>query len=264
MGSIERTDLYQAGGYLAVLLAAIVILILTAVFAHILVRAIHHMLDRTTGGEVGGSIFKNIIRVIVWILGISTVLSLCVGFDASVLWGALGIGGIALSLGLQNTISSLIGGFQISLSRDIAIGDWVTIGTMHGEVKDITWRVMKVHDRLGNDHVIPNSVLNTTPVTVMPPWQRVVFPLVFSRGADLDLIADKVPQIAFDALGQADLRHGDMMPLLSIGGTAVDAIDASLIVYAHRRCTIAQISTATLPSVIEYLRDIDALAICGV
>lgn len=264
MGNITGTYLYQTGGYIAVAIAALVIIVATAVIAHLLTRLVGRMLKHATNGEVGGSIFKNIIRASLWVLGISIILNACFGFDTAVLWGALGIGGIALSLGLQNTISSLIGGFQISLSRDISIGDWVTIGSMTGEVKDISWRVMKVQDMLGQNHIIPNSMLNTTAVTVMPLWQRVELPLVFARDADLEAISRELVPIAYAALGQAQLRHKDMMPMLAINGTAVDSITASLIVYAHRKCTLAQVDDAVMPPVIDYLRSINALAICGV
>ena len=50
-------------------------------------------------------------------------LSTCYGVDVSAAITALGIGGIAISLGFQDTIANLIGGLQVSLLRIIKPGD---------------------------------------------------------------------------------------------------------------------------------------------
>lgn len=263
MHEIEKTLLYEQGGLIAVLLGGLFLLACTAIVSVALVRIMYAALKKATGGEVGGSIIANIIRVAVWVVGLSIVFKACFNFDASVMLGALGIGGIALSLGLQNTISNLIGGLQISLSRDISLGDWVTIGAVTGQVKDITWRITKIHDSNGNVHIIPNSVLNTTAVSVLAPWQPVMVPLVFSRKADIDAILAKVPQIAADALKKAGYLHEDKLPLLAIDGTSVDAVNATLMLYANYTCSNMKVQDSVMPAVIEYLRSINALPVCG-
>ena len=58
------------------------------------------------------SIFVNIARGAVWLLGVCIMLSTCYGVDVSAAITALGIGGIAISLGFQDTIANLIGGLQ--------------------------------------------------------------------------------------------------------------------------------------------------------
>ena len=111
----NETALFQDYGYAGVIIVGIVIILITAILSKVLVSALRRIINRTTDGEVGGSIIENIIKVTVWLVGIAVLLRACFNFDVSVLLGALGIGGIALSLGLQNTVSNLIGGFQTSL-----------------------------------------------------------------------------------------------------------------------------------------------------
>ena len=259
----KETILFQDYGYAGVIITGIVIILLTAIVSKVLVSALRRIINRTTDGEVGGSIIENIIKVTVWLVGIAILLRACFNFDVSVLLGALGIGGIALSLGLQNTVSNLIGGFQTSLSRDIVIGDWVTVSNMTGKIIDINWRVTKVSDTLGCEHIIPNSVFNTTAVTVLPEWQRVPINLVLARGADTDIIAPTVEDLAFNALKEAGMTVDDKRPLFAINGTAVDSVDAVLTLFAHRDYTFSQVNAVASPPVIEYLRSIEALAICG-
>lgn len=197
MKGIESTYLYAHGGYFTVIAVGVLIIIATLVLSQLLVTIMHRALNKTTGGEVGGSIIANVIRVGVWIVGLSILLKACFDYNTAVLWGALGIGGIALSLGLQNTISNLIGGLQMSLSRDLTLGDWVTVGNITGQIKDITWRVMKVQDSSGNNYILPNAMLNTTAISVLPPYQTISLPLVFSDSIDLDSVQTDIPQIAY-------------------------------------------------------------------
>lgn len=257
---IEATYLYEHWGYLGVIAAGIVVLLLTLLISQVIVRLMYKMLRKTTGGEVGGSIIANIVRVGVWVVGIGIILKLCFDFDAGVLWGTLGIGGIALSLGLQNTLSNLIGGLQASLSRDLALGDWITIGNVTGQVKDITWRVMKVQDSDGNTYIVPNSVLNTTALSVLPAYQTTTLPLVFSNMANLKEVHEKVPQIAYDALKKKDYLYEDMKPLLSIDGTAINSVNATLAVFTSYDVESIYIRECVIPPIVEYLRSADAFA----
>lgn len=88
---------------------------------------------------------------------------------------------------------------RCSISRDLTLGDWVTVGNITGQIKDITWRVMKVQDSSGNNYILPNAMLNTTAISVLPPYQTISLPLVFSDSIDLDSVQTDIPQIAYAA-----------------------------------------------------------------
>ena len=54
---------------------------------------------------------------------------------------ALGVGGLAISLALKDTLSDLFAGLHILLSRKVVPGDLVELDTLHkGTVQNITWR----------------------------------------------------------------------------------------------------------------------------
>ena len=61
---------------------------------------------------------------------------------------ALGVGGIALSLGLQDTLSNLIGGVLITFMRIVTPGDNIQVGAHKGVVQDINWRQTRIKNRL--------------------------------------------------------------------------------------------------------------------
>ena len=260
MKGIESTYLYAHGGYFTVIAVGVLIIIATLVLSQLLVTIMHRALNKTTGGEVGGSIIANVIRVGVWIVGLSILLKACFDYNTAVLWGALGIGGIALSLGLQNTISNLIGGLQMSLSRDLTLGDWVTVGNITGQIKDITWRVMKVQDSSVNNYILPNAMLNTTAISVLPPYQTISLPLVFSDSIDLDSVQTDIPQIAYAALEKGGYLYEDMRPVLSIDGTDLNSVNATLAIYTSYEYSSMQIRKCVIPPIVERLRSAHALA----
>jgi small-conductance mechanosensitive channel len=79
---------------------------------------------------------------------------------------AMGLGGLAIALALQDTLSNLFSGLQIVLSRKLIPGDYVKLNTgQEGYVKDIAWRNTTLVDLLNNTIVVPNSKLGTSIVT---------------------------------------------------------------------------------------------------
>ena len=195
--NIESTDIFIHWGYPGVIVLAVVIFAVTGLVSHLVIRLVRRFLKEATDGNVGGSIIANILRVCIWGLGLSAVMSLCLGINPGLIWGALGIGGVALSLGLQSTVSNLIGGLQLSLSRDVSVGDWVTVGSgVPSEVLDINWRVTKLRDEFGNMSIVPNQVLNSTAVIVHPNAYTPYFDIALANNVDVDALGEQIVQIA--------------------------------------------------------------------
>lgn len=260
MEAIQNTYLYAHGGYALVAVVGVLTIIASILLAHVLVNVMYKTLKKTTGGEVGGSIVANIIRIAVGFVCISCILKWCFNYNTSVLWGALGVGGIALSLGLQNTISNLIGGLQMSLSRDFAFGDWIKVGQITGQINDITWRVVKMRDADENSYIIPNSIFNSNAIVVLPPFQTTDLPVEFSNVADLGTITEELPQIAYEALRKAGYLYEDMKPVLSLDGTSLNSINATLEVYTGYQYETIDIRECVMTPVLEYLKSNKALA----
>ncbi len=148
------------------------------------------------------SIFVNIARGAVWLLGVCIMLSTCYGVDVSAAITALGIGGIAISLGFQDTIANLIGGLQVSLLRIIKPGDNIEVGSSSGVVKDITWRHTTIRNSKGEEVVIPNSIINKTALTHLPPTNQVSLPIVVvTPGEHLNDVAAAIEHEASEAAG---------------------------------------------------------------
>ncbi|MDY3753896.1 MAG: mechanosensitive ion channel, partial [Collinsella sp.] len=86
----------------------------TAVAAKVVSKTLRHLLNRDDNPLPASSIFINIARAVIWMIGGSFILDNCFGINANALVAALGVGGIAISLGFQDTLSNLIGGMQVT------------------------------------------------------------------------------------------------------------------------------------------------------
>lgn len=184
------------GDLLAKVVVAVVIVAITAAVSHLLVKWLRHIMSKDSNQIPQSSIFVNIVRGIVWGIGACFVLDACFGVNMSALIAALGVGGIAISLGFQDTLSNLIGGTQISLMRIVLPGDNIQVGSSKGVVQDVTWRHATIKNRLGETVIIPNSVISKNAVVHLPPVERLSVTFMVTGHGDLDAVADQVQKTA--------------------------------------------------------------------
>ena len=187
---------------LAIVVAAAIILV-TMIVARLATGFINRILQHEGSVIPANSIFVNIVKVAIWIFGLSFMLSFC--FDANVtgLFTALGIGGLAVSLGAQDTISNLIGGLNMSLSGLVKPGEKVRMGTTDGVVQDVTWRHTTILDEVGNTIIVPNSVVNTSSLIKTAPVTTVVIPVVVTASDDrLTAVAHRMEKSALAAVSR--------------------------------------------------------------
>ena len=203
MDGFEQTITNITGGdFLGKIIAAIVILVIVGAVSHVLVKWLRHIMQRDSNPIPQSSIFVNITRGIIWGVGICLVLDSCFNVNMSALIAALGVGGIALSLGFQDTLSNLIGGVQISFMRIVQPGDNIQVGNNKGVVQDVTWRHATINNRNGETVVIPNSVISKNAVVHLPPPERISVPFMALSSDDLDSMAEQIVQIAHEIAAQ--------------------------------------------------------------
>ncbi len=166
------------------------VVVIAAVVQHLVIRAIRHVLPKLDKVP-RASIILNLTRVVIWSIALILVLEPVFGVKPTAFVSALGITSVALSLGLKDTISNVIGGFTLMVSNVISIGDNVTISGITGTVKDLTWRHTVVVNRLGENVVIPNSVLNTTSIVRRPEKSESLctIPFIMKPGEDVAAVA---------------------------------------------------------------------------
>ena len=182
---------------------ACVIFIATLVASRLAVRALRHVLRRDESPLPTVSIIANIVRAIIWIIGVSIILDSCFGINTSSVIAALGVGGIAVSLGFQDTLANLIGGLQVTLMGIVKPGDNIEVGSESGVVQDVTWRHTTIQDSMGQTVIVPNSIISTTALVHLLPANRVTVPFTIPRTSTGNDAAKRDAQLTgTDALSQ--------------------------------------------------------------
>ncbi len=73
---------------------------------------------------------------------------------------ALGVGGIAVALALQDTLANLFAGFYVSLAGQLRVGDYIKLDSGgEGYITDITWRSTTIRALQNNLIIVPNAKL---------------------------------------------------------------------------------------------------------
>lgn len=201
---MERLIGIDAGGWLDKGLALAVAVVVALVVQRVVARLMHRALDASN--LPSASIFINIARALIWALALLSVLQPVFGVDPAGFVTALGVVSLAISLGMQDTISNIVSGISLMVSKAVQPGDRVTIGSVTGVVTDVTWRSTAVRIRGGAVEVIPNSVLSSTALTHITDWTYGYcgVPFAVVPGADLDAVSREVVRLADEAAG-ADL-----------------------------------------------------------
>ena len=117
---------------------------------------------------------REVFALIVFLIALLIVLS--VGYHASAqLRGMVvgsGVAAIILGLAGQNLLSGIIAGVSLQMNRPYKVGDWLRVGEIFGEVREINWRSTRL---CTNDDIyldIPNSeIVKTTIVNLHYPTE---------------------------------------------------------------------------------------------
>lgn len=110
------------------------------------------------------SLYSTILQIAILLLGLLTVFS-SLGIAVAPILTTLGLGGLAVALALNDTLSNLFAGLQIVAARQIRVGDYVKFDFAEGEVVDIDWHNTTIRDAQNNQIVVPNAKVNTNPFT---------------------------------------------------------------------------------------------------
>jgi len=174
-------------------------------FTRLARKAIYVYVDRIV--EVPTSIFKNFATVVIYLLGFLIALDY-LGLAIAPLITALGVGGLAVALALQDTLSNLFSGLNILMTRKIRPGDYVRLDTgQEGNVTDITWRNTTIRALDNNLVIVPNSKLGAAIVTNMHLPEKemgLYLPVTVAFDNDLALVERVSLEVAREVLADPE------------------------------------------------------------
>ncbi len=166
-------------------------------------KAIHVYVEQVA--DIRTSIFKNFAVTMIYILGFLILLDY-VGVSITALVTALGVGGVAVALAMQDTLSNLFSGLSILMTKTIRPGDFVQVDgdrIQEGYITDITWRNTTIRGLDNNMIIIPNSKLGQAIVTnVHLPAKEtaLVFPVTVGYDNNLKAVEGMAIEVAREVL----------------------------------------------------------------
>jgi len=165
----------------------------------------------STVGEEGqvksASILVYIARATVYLIGVLIILQ-SLGISITPLLTALGVGGLAVALALQDTLSNLFAGIHILASRKVRPGDYIKLETgQEGNVVDISWRTTTIKAMANHLIIVPNSrVASSIVVDFDQPDKET--PVIIGFGVSYDSDLDKVERVTIE-VAKSVLREID-------------------------------------------------------
>lgn len=164
---------------------------------------------RALGGPVTG-LAQTASRVTILVVGGLVLLSI-LGIHITPILTALGVGGLAVALALQDTLSNLFAGAHLLADKPIRVGDYVKIAdTIEGYVVDIGWRSTRVRMLQNSVVVVPNKkVAESVIVNYDMPEPRMALLIRVSVGYATD--PDRVERVLVE---EATRAAGELPGLL--------------------------------------------------
>lgn len=215
------------------LIHVIVILSVTFAAANLAGKIFRNYIQKSNLPLPTTGLAYGILKGTIIVIGFLVVLTV-LGISITPLITALGVGGLAVALALQDTLANLFAGIHILMERSIRVGDFVKLESgQEGYVEDITWRTTRIRMLPNNMVIIPNSKLSQSIVTnYYLPEKRMslLIPIGVSYGADPEHVEKVLVEEAKNAVGQIPGLLGDPEPFVRfIPGFGDSSLDFTLI-----------------------------------
>lgn len=153
------------------------------------------------------SILVNLAVVAIYIIG-ALILLQTFGISIAPILTALGVGGLAVALALQDTLSNLFSGLHILLSKQIKVGDYIKLSTgEEGNVADISWRNTTIKVMSNNMIIVPNQKIASSIITnyCMPERElSIVVGASVSYDSDLERVEKVTIEVAKEIMKEME------------------------------------------------------------
>ena len=154
------------------------------------------------------TLLNSILIDVIYAMGILVILQYY-GISIAPILTAAGVGGMAVALALQETLSNIFSGLHLILSKQLRIGDYIKLSSgEEGRVTDITWRFTTIIP-LGasNTIVIPNKTIagaNITNYSLPTLNINVSVPVGVAYDSDLATVERVTIETAKEVLARVD------------------------------------------------------------
>ncbi len=221
------------------ILFTVIILTITRVIARTVSGVIDMQIERSQQTMPKTTLLNAIVNGIIYAMGILVVLQYY-GISIAPILTALGVGGMAVALALQETLANIFSGLHLILSKQLRLGDYIHLSSgEEGRVTDITWRfttIVPVGE--GNMVVIPNQKIASSIITnySMPRHDIVIkIPVGVAYDSDLQKVEDVTLEVARQVLTDLNEKlDADRQPAVRFYNFGESSIDFNVLLHSAR------------------------------
>jgi len=190
----EDISLFAVGRGGIVLIATVVLAVLVRI---VMVR----LIDRGDADRHTGLLVGRFLSVIVVVVGAVYAIDLA-GIPVGPLFGALGIGGIALAFAAQDILQNFVAGLLLQVRRPFRLGEQVGSGDYEGVVRDINLRTVVLTTYDGLTVYLPNAQVIAGPIVnyTRTPLNRTQITVAVAYDSDLE----RAREVLLAACGTAE------------------------------------------------------------
>ncbi|HSL92336.1 MAG TPA: mechanosensitive ion channel family protein [Candidatus Limnocylindrales bacterium] len=219
--------------YISKAVQVLIILSITIAATHLAGRLLGEYIRKSELPVPATGLAQGIIKGSILVVGFLVILS-AAGISITPILTALGVGGLAVALALQDTLANLFAGIYILAEKSIRVGDFVRLESgQEGTIEDITWRTTRIRMLPNNMVVIPNHKLTQSVLTNYSlPDKRMslLIPVAVSYSSDPDKVERVLAEEAKKAVGEISGLLGDPAPFVRfIPGFGDSSLDFTLI-----------------------------------
>lgn len=229
LNSVFRDDAWMHKA--TMIIVSIAILSVTIVIMRIATGLINNYRQDSEAVIPSITIFSNLTKLLILIIGVLVMLEY-LGISITPMLTALGVGGIAVALALQDTLSSMFAGIHILISRQIKPGDYIKLDSgQEGFVTDINWRNTSIRMMSNNMVLIPNLKLSSAIVTnyELPEHEMAVTVNVgVGYSSDLEMVERTVCEVAREVLQEVPGAVADYEPFVRFHAFSDSSIDLTV------------------------------------
>src|SRR5712671_1446401 len=194
-GLFLALDVFDITGHLAIgvrhTLFVLVVLSISWSVARLVGAVVARLARPLHGTLASATLLVNVARLVILMLGILIILQ-TFGVSITPALTALGIGGLAIGLALQDTLANFFAGIHILSSRQVRPGDYVQLASgEEGYIQDVTWRYTTIRQVSNNLTIVPNAKLAGTTLTnyYLPSMEpAVLVPVTVVNDSDLSRV----------------------------------------------------------------------------
>ena len=224
---------------------------LTRLFSYILFTVIILSITRVAARTINGfislhiessqqklpktTLLNTILNVVIYAMGVLVVLQYY-GISIAPILTAMGVGGMAVALALQETLANIFSGLHLILSKQLRLDDYIKLSTgEEGRVTYITWRFTTIVPAGGgNMIVIPNQKIASSNITnySMPRKDIVIsIPVGVAYDSDLDKVERVTLDVAKEVMAQID-KDVKMEPAVRFHTFGESSIDFNVVLHS--------------------------------